>query len=358
MLKMRSAAPSLASLLSLLALLALSTPARAACDRGSWTGTIGAAPISLIFGDPEDDRRPASARYYYRRSLKELYLRAGKADPTTWEESDEVGRVTGSLQLDCQGDRLAGTWRSPDRRRALPVSARPAVDIDGYHAEHLRDLKVDEETTHDFEGHVYDEQEVSDIPSVSTIALWGDESGIAGINAQLWREAKEAMGEALDCVGEGRMRRGLQHGYEYGWNHRPAAWNERYVVVMTSHEQYCGGAHPYWGNYDTVYDLGTGKEIDAAQWLMPAYRKEIDLTSLLGRLLIGRYLSVEDGETECLDKVAASGRLMHPARGGLVFRVAAGAYVYSPCMRDVTVPWEQAAPFLAPEGRLAAKAFR
>ncbi len=353
--KMRSAAPSL---LSLLALLVWNTPAHAACDRSSWTGTIGAAAISLTFGDPEGDGRPAPARYYYRRSLKELYLRAGKADPSIWEESDESGRVTGSIQLDCRGDRLTGTWRSPDRRRALPVSARPASDMDGYHAEHLRDLKVDEETTHDFEGHVYDKQEVSGIPSVSTIALWGDEPGIAGINTQLWREAKDAMGEALDCTGEGRMRRGLQHGYEYGWNQRPAAWNERYVVVMTSHEQYCGGAHPISGSYATVYELVSGKTVDAAQWLMPAYRKDIDLTSLLGRLLVGLYLSVEDGETECLDKVAASGRLMYPTRGGLVFKVAAGAYVYSPCMRDVTIPWEQAAPFLAPEGRLAAKAFR
>ncbi|WP_431258064.1 hypothetical protein ACQ86G_26460 [Roseateles chitinivorans] len=352
---MNLAAPTLAALL---ALLALSTSAHAACDRGPWTGTVGAVPISLVFGDPENGGPPASARYYYRRSLKELYLRADKADPTTWEESDEAGRITGSVQLACQGDRLTGTWRSPDRRRALPVSARPAPDVYGYHAAHLRDLKVDEETTHDFEGHVYDKQEVSGIPSVSTIALWGDEPGIAGINAQLWQMATEAMSEALDCVGEGRMRRGLQHGYEFSWNHWPAAWNARYVVIMSSHEQYCGGAHPISGSHATVYDLTNGKEVDAARWLMPAYRKDIDLTSLLGRLLIGRYLSVEDGETECLDKVTTDGAFMHPTREGLVFQVAAGAYIYSPCTRDVTVPWDQAAAFLSPEGRQAAKAFR
>ncbi|WP_431266234.1 hypothetical protein ACQ859_13685 [Roseateles chitinivorans] len=349
------AAPTLASLL---ALLALNTSAHAACDRGPWTGTIGAVPISLVFGDPENGGTTASARYYYRRSLKELYLRATKADPRTWEESDEDGKITGSVQLACEGDSLKGTWHSPDRRRALPVSARPAPALDAYHAEHLSDLKVDRETAQVFEGHAYGKREVSGIRSVSTIVLRGDNPASTTINAQLWHEAKQALGDALDCTGEGRMRRGLNHGYEYGWDQSPVAWNDRYVVIMTSHEYYCGGAHPFWGRYATAYDLTGGKAVDTALWLIPAYRREIDLTSPLGRLLTGRYLSVEDGETECLDKVAASGAFMHPTREGPVFRIAAGAYVYSPCMRDVTVPWEQATPFLTPEGRQAAKAFR
>lgn len=355
----------LPTLISLVTLTLLAPAiAHAACvedafvDSG-WTGTIGTVPVSLVLRAKEAPGGSALVgRYYYRRSLQELYLRAEAATPTRWSETDAAGRRTGTLEMACSGDTLTGTWRSLDGRRSLPISARKAPPDVDHDTVRTRDLKPDRATTQAFESRFFDAIEHSAITGVATVSLWGDGPGITRINQGLWQQARDHMAEALSCKGEGRMERGVKHGYEYGWSQQVAAWNDRYVVITTGYGGYCGGAHPYSGTDASVFDTGTGVEVAPATWLLPTYRESIDLQTPLGRLLIGRYLSKEDGETECLDKVAANGHRMHPVREGLVFEVAATAYVYTPCTRDVTVPWSQVMPFLGAEGRAAAAAFR
>ncbi|OWQ85695.1 hypothetical protein CDN99_21700 [Roseateles aquatilis] len=345
--------------LLLVACWALPQAATAACAAGDWVGTIGETPAAWRLATTEHaDREASVGRYYYRRALKELYLRVDAADPTTWRETDEKGRATGSLTLDCRADALSGMWRSPDGRKTLPLRARPAGANDGYDERRTRGLRPDTATTKVVDDRYYDQIGHAGVDGVSTVSLWGEGAGIARINASLWREAVDAMALSLACTGDGRMWRGVGHPFEYGWDQSVAAWNTRYVVIGTSQGGYCGGAHPTYGTSTAVYATETGQEVAVDQWLLPAHRQDIDARSMLGRMIIGLYLSKEDGETECLDRIAISGRRMHPERQGLVFEVDGRAYVDTPCARSVTVPWAQAVAFLSPEGIEAAKAFR
>lgn len=348
----------MASLAVLPLALMVSTPVQAACAETAWAGRIGTVPVSLVFGRHDDsDARTPVARYHYNLSLEDLYLRADEGAPTRWTETDVSGRRTGTLQMDCQGDRLTGTWRSTDGRRALPLLAKKLAGTDQYDGGRTLQLKPDRETSKYFEDRIYDEVAYSGVSSVSAVSLWGDGVGIGRINELLWHEAKLAMSEALDCDGEGRMVRGPKHDHEYSWRQAVAAWNERYAVITTASGGYCGGAHPYYADRAAVFDLRSADEIDPNAWLMAVYRRGVDLKSPLGRILVGRYLSQEDGETECLDRIDAGGSV-YPVRTGMVFKLSAIAYVHTPCTRDVTVPWEQLTPFLSPDGMTASKAFR
>lgn len=333
-----------------------STAGTASCGQGVWIGTLGGTPISMELKSP-DEGAPIG-RYYYRASLGDLFL---KRDAATgeWQEEDESGQSTGRLRLTCEADRLSGEWRSMDGARRLPVVAKAAPE-EQYLVARRSAIKPTGQKSGNFEKRRFDLLTFgSQEGATEGVRLVGTGAGLDAINAFLRQEAVDAVSDHLECKATGRLERGPESGYEVAILQRVEAWNDRYVVIRTSTEGYCGGAHPWHDSFTRTFQLDTGAEVDVSTWLLPEYRKQIGNGSPLGRLLHKTYQKGDLGAeySECKDSITWSAQSLHGLPGQLVFHTSA-PYALTPCAEDVGLPLAQVQRFLSPEGRQAMMAFR
>ncbi|ALV07954.1 hypothetical protein [Roseateles depolymerans] len=328
----------------------------AACSAGVWLGTLGGTPISLELRSPED--RAQVGRYYYRASLGDLFL---KQDASTgeWQEEDENGKSTGLLRLSCQSETLSGEWRSMDGARRLPVLAKAAPEAQ-YPVARAGAIKPTGQKSSNFQKRRFDLLTFGPQGGgTEGVRLVGTAAGLDAINAALRQAAVEAVSDHLECKASGRLERGPDAGYEAEIRQQVEAWNDRYVVIRTYTEGYCGGAHPWHDTFTTTFQLDTGAKVDVSTWLLPEYRKDIGDASPLGRLLRKTYEKGDLGPeySECKDSIAWNGASLHGLPGQLVFHTSA-PYALTPCAEDVALPLAQVQRFLSPEGRQAMMAFR
>ncbi len=341
--------------------------APAACDHGTWRGTVGATPVSIELS-PAEGERPAMGRYYYRASLADLTL-VPDAKTGQWQELDPKEKLTGRLSLSCDASTLSGEWQSVDGAKRLPITASAIKDTD-YNATRKAGLKPKVVKTGQVGGQRFEELSFP-LPGASGkkdadtdaihggIRLAGSTPGIAAVNATLLARSIDAVMDHLDCAAMGRRDRGPDAGFSSSQTQSVLAWNAAFVVINTWNEGYCGGAHPWHDNGVTTYRLDTGAEAEVQSWLRAEWNDEISKDSKLGRLLMKAY--AEGGgngnEAECRDEVRWMGRFIHPAPKELVFHTQA-SYAMTPCAEDVALPLDAVWPFLTPAGQQALKTFR
>lgn len=330
------------------------------CLQGSWKGQLGDTPIMLRFDATGPDATLAG-RYYYRTSAQDLLLRRDAAAADRWDEIDPQGKVSGHWELRCNSDgqterKLAGTWKSPNGARTQPLTARPQAH-GAYRDARMAALQP---TVAQRQSLGPWRHELLGAPPpyhdrVHGLRLLGTNAGLPAINRALWSRYLDDLDTAMECIISGRLERGEEHGYEYTAAFSPIARNGAFIVIRHNSGGYCGGAHPFAEQNVTTYDAVTGASEDVSSWLDIPYRREIDLSSMLGKRLLALYGA--PANDICPTVMTFSGSTAWPTPEGLVFRAWA-PYAYGHCIEDVVVPYRDIAPRLSPYGQGQVRRFR
>lgn len=365
----------------------------APCESGVWVGTLGKTPVVLELGRKAADDRLAG-RFYVRTLLTDRVLVRDEKDPRRWVELGPDAKPVAQLTLDCgqpeeakepksskttKGAKtakgkdarakegkgasagrdaspvLSGEWRSLDGKQKQAIRARPGK---AYDERRLQALKPIAGKAQGFGPGGYQPLTVPGVDAVRGLRLQGKARGIAAINRRLAERMEQAVGTHLDCVAQGQLRYGKEHGFEHNAMVSVLAWNRDWVVLGFDENGYCGGAHPFHGSRYEVSAVTSGQAQDLKDWMLPSSRGELAKDSPLRAELIRRYQAGTHGkERQCVDAVGWRGEDFHPLPEGLVFHTAA-AQALSACVEDVIVPWPLMQAYLTPEAWERTELFR
>ena len=254
------------------------------CLERAWNGTLGKSRISLEFRTINglEDGQALKGRYYYGANWTELVLERAPGDGGEWLEKDGKDAVTGRLTLECSAGSLSGRWRSPDGSRSLELKATPAAS---YHAQRRQGARSQLLQSARFQGRAYEEISGERGTELKTFRLKGEQPGIAAVNELLWQRHLDTLESAADCLSDGRLQRGEDHGYEYSLSSEIVEWNDTFLVVTSNEGGYCGGAHPFWGYGGQTFNLAEGKVEKMEKWLAAEYAGDIAADSALDQRL-------------------------------------------------------------------------
>ena len=348
---------------ALLALSAFGAQAQAAADcftKGHWRGTLGAAPVHLVFRQPLAGE-PVIGRYHYRDNLQDLLLDPDPVGLGHWRELDARNRASGRLQLACEGDTLSGTWSSHYGQRTLAVKAA-RIPTDDYGAARLARAKPKTQVRRLPSGQEYELFAIEPF-STTGLRLRGSGPVIERLNASLRREFLEALASGMECTATNRLlgARDVDGGFAIHKQWSVVEWNARFLLVGVAEEGYCvPAAHPYHGARVDVIRMDTGDREDTTGWLRPEYAKGIPRDSALGRMLFAEYRKVRgegEGLADCTEDLSLYPDGLFPTRAGITFDTSF-SYAMSACREDVPLAWSRVASFLGARGREVMEFYR
>lgn len=327
---------------------------------GVWRGTLGTQAIMLCL------QRGAinDSSYYYARHRVTIPLHSDDTIRNDrWHEGASDTDASGSWELDvAQGERMSGTWSSPDGARTLPIRLTRVPTSD------------DPGTACRFEGTAsmaYNGPRVDAEKLTTTIAAdqtrsvraFGDKLSIvelpdevpnaARFNSAMRTWLREQIVAYHDCA---VMTSGRDVDFRQQREIELRAGN--WLVVRESYESDCGGAHPNGGvaGYQT-WNLDAGSVVEPWTWIR-ASKVKCDYSSdcgyaapeKLNALIIAKADRNKDGD-ECADAVNENhGYLLRPSKTGLVFSTNF-AHVIQACDEDIEVSYAELAPFLTATGK-------
>lgn len=361
---------ALAAVAATVAVTATAAPSSSTvCTAGVWSGTIGAAPITMSL-TPGDSGGAASGTYYYRAALSDLVLLPEKR-PGDWREIAAKGRITGRLTLTCDDRTLEGRWMPANGGRPLPIRARRIAD-DQYHAAREAGLRPIATPHQEGVGHY----EILALPvpdadgevlkeygqRIEGIRLLGTAPGLQTINEMLRTEWLGWLREHLECVAHGRIERSPDAAFHTSGAQSVLIWTSEQVVISAASDAYCGGNHPMTWQEVRIYRPGTGEPVDAGAWIadsmdrsLPDEPKDPEEGPSLRQLLDQKY-EPDNGDPECKDSIRWTVLFARP--GELLFHAEAGSYGMRMCNGDFSLPLEQVWCFLTPDGQRELSAFR
>lgn len=319
------------------------------CELGIWAGKVGHAEVRMEFIESGDG---VVGRYYYRQSLADLLLRRDAA-AGDWQEIevdvDAKGKTTGRLLLRCAGDSLTGQWRAPDGARTLPLALKRSAE--GYGQHRIAGLKPPAVKPARIEGFRATPLTVPGLAEMQGVQINLGDARFAKLNAQLWTHFVGEVDQAVDCVGQGMMRYGPAHDYEYASTTELLLGGTALVVLSYSAGGNCGGAHPFGGSGATVRRIADGEKVEVKRW----FRGE-ELEPGLDKLLRREHAKAID-EPECAAVIRFDPSSAWPGPNGMVFQPWT-AYADRLCVHDVELPYAMVRRYLSPEGKAALANFR
>ncbi|MFN4113870.1 MAG: hypothetical protein ACK4GD_08015 [Sphingomonadaceae bacterium] len=359
--------------LLVMAALLVPTAAQATEDAawaGVYEGTIGRYPVTVCLQSWGDGS--AIGAYYYHSQLKPIRL-SGSGDSSRWieaREGESWGAQSGP-RWTLQGlgsDEVTGTWR--DGRRRLPISLKGVLDGGADHdlpcssaafmARRVVPAAFDR-TEDGVAGFAFTRLAYKPPAHFSDIAITGftfapsrpgDAPIVQALAAALPRGVVED--EFVQCVAGSLGSLGIDGSWEQSI--APAFVDDSFLAVETAVGAFCGGAHPNFWSFQTVYDRSSGEEVKLASWLGAAAwgESEYDLTPVSQEL---RELALkhwpEDSDAECRD----AAREQDFWRFGLSadgFNLTPDfPHVLTACEETATVPWPEIEPYLSDEGKAA-----
>jgi hypothetical protein len=323
-----------------------------ACLLHTFSGSLGTIPVNLEFQERSEDIR---GRYYYRTTYSDLYL-VQDAKTKRWQESGGDGKSSGSLVLQCAGDKLSGSWTSADGKKTLPltasvadVGAKKTYDEKRFAAASFKTLKASSVA-----GKRYETFTQPQWSGVIGLRLLDKSEAVSKINALLMEDFHTSLNDTVDCAASGFWDRGPDAGYENNIGWTPRAWNAGFVVIEIDADGYCGGAHPYHGSSASTYNLKTGAKEDVKEWLQDKYRADIAPDTPLGKLLTR--ISGRDAQEGCEEAISWSGTSVWPLAEGLAFQPWA-PHSMSSCIEEIVVPYKTVMAYLSPYGKAQVQAF-
>jgi hypothetical protein len=327
-------------------LLASSAAADAGTRDGAWRGTLGKQAIVACF----DGANGASGDYYYESRRWSIPLWQGDAQGI-FQEGSDVNEPTGSWRiLRASADSLVAEWRSPDRTRRFPIQLRrigaaggkdeTCSETDAYNAPRVSGVTRGPAKTSIEQG-LQVTRESSRNLDVERLQLHLPGPAGARIDVALDADYRRSLGRAYSCIA--RNDKG-----DFDVSLRLEVASARWIVVVSSVDEFCGVLHPEESNAYLIFDRNSGRRIDAARWLrsgkdgLPAPA----IWSLLARKAAP--------EGECVDvwKNPTADLKVYPSAKGVRIE-AEFAHVVQACDDGVELTLAEAAPFLTDEGKRA-----
>jgi hypothetical protein len=298
---------------------------------GVWSGTLGKTAIVACFD------KSGEGTYYYLRLGFDLVLEPKAGQTREWNEK-AGDSVTGNWALDeARGNAVAGTWRTPDGKKQLPVALKYAGPLgDGgcpapaYDAARINAAaRTTGAETKTF-GHAWRPVSLGKNAVVKSVELT-DPGASTALKQAVAAVTTEHLKSYFGC-GSGPDR-------SFDSQDSIVAWTST-IFVLELHESYfCGGAYPDDVTGVHTFDVATGKEVDTDKWFKTS---PVDLAAK-------RYKApMEECPTDDLNWVG------HPTSSGMVYRPSL-PHVAKGCEVDVLVPWPVLAGRLTPQGREAMK---
>lgn len=318
-----------------------------------WRGTIGKQSVTLVF-----DTLHRSGSYYYDRHGQNLELHAeGKSPrrPLILRESTAAVYASGFLHL--QGafaSQLAGTWRSPNGRRSVPLAL---------HEDYTAALRYDEELwTGAWYGTPDDDAQEADSAFLQQyylrVRLPQNPAAEQRLQQALGPPVPEPrMAYHLDTLLSRKYENGA--GYYY-LGDKWLCYNSNYLLSLVQYtrfrESWEDTGHEWWEGQ--TYDLRTGRRLHLQDLLVPGYKAR------LSRLLLAELPQV--WENPYYDGIGANGQV--PAGGfvvsgtGLTFTyderadesLASPGPYHADRTVEVELTYEQLLPLIRPAGPLGA----
>lgn len=319
------------------------------CEVGVWSGKVGNAEVRMEF-DERGDR--LVGRYYYRQTLADLLLQRDEKTGD-WQELevdvDDKGRTTGRLRLSCSGDGLSGQWSSPDGAKVLPLVLKRSAE--GYGQHRLAGLKPPVAKPARIDGFRATPLTVPGLAGMQSVQINLGDARFARLNAQLWTNFVGEVDKAVECVGQGLMRYGPGHEYEYASTTDLLLGGRELVVLSHSAGGHCGGAHPFGGSGATVWRIADGERVEVKRWFN-ANALEAGLETILRR----EHAKAID-EPECAKEIRFDLSSAWPGPNAMVFQPWT-SHAMRLCVHDVELPYATVRRYLSAEGKAALANFR
>ncbi len=331
---------------------------------GVWQGTLGKQAVTVCFNDA------SYGAYYYQRHLRALHLEQADAAKPGWSEGGGQGETGRWSFSDIKPQSLTGQWTDPAGNHAAPVAltriplAAGSDDApcgsDAFNAPRESAPKITQGAAQVVDGKHYRivtaRAENMAETSVATIELLEPGATIAAINGE-FRKALPQNAAGLKAFYECNRQSlsGFAQEGEYSQRVEPTLWTSRFLVVTTSENDSCGGAHPSFGQTSQIWDLQSGKIVDIVPWFTPDALDpaEHTATDKLQRVILA---ASAPSDADCKDALETShAYIIRPAKAGMVF-VPDLPHVVQACADDIVVPYGKVQPFLSPAGKAAVQA--
>jgi hypothetical protein len=346
---------------------------------GIWRGTIGDLPVQACLQSRDFGNVGA---YYYLKHLKIITLgpvdSAGQsATEIEWSEAPYSDKAKdGPLwkNVAVMGNVLSGIWTGGGSN--LPIAMTRLTQIDpeeqpcgdlAFSKPRITKAGITAQRK-TLDGKPFDAltlnvgKHFEDV-SLESFQLPGTSAAVRHINSILKEEiaAKPEDSEYLGCS----MSNLGSHGSdgEYSRGIKPVVLTQHWMVSELTMGDYCGGAHPNWGQSWTTWDLRTGKEIDLWTWLSPLGAKitpqsgytRIELTPKLKAMLTKSW---PRKDADCADVPEYSDYWdVKFTKSGFAFTPNL-PHVALACSEDVAFSFAQIAPMLNKAGKAGIASFR
>ena len=300
-----------------------------------WRGTLGDQAIVACLA-------AGGGSYYYEARKWNIPL-APNGVTAGFREGDSA-ESTGSWRLQkLDAAVLTAEWISPDGSKRLPIRlartkllppGADSCDLSAeYNAPRLAAVDLEAANTVDEQGIAVQHRKVRGL-EVDRLQLELPGAGAAAINARLDAEFRRHLAMVYSCV-TGNRPGDFASGQEVEFA------SARWIVVGSSIEYYCGGAHPELSLDYFSFDRGTGRQIDTSGWL----RSNGDREAPAGLWpLLARKASPEGACREVWLQGIDLPRV-RPSAGGVTLEPAFPHAVRA-CEDSVELGLEEARPFL------------
>ena len=357
-------------LLAILLGIFVAQPAAAAPDlknmHGLWEGSIGALPVRACY---DSGAYVSSGKYYYLKHLATIPLIADGDRPGELSEGwGETAGVARWRMTSISPDRVEGTWIG--KGRPLPIrlnrlQAKPDPEFDSpcgsaaffdpiFVATRLVKSKA-------AIGGVAVERwslaSPGDSVSVDSFQLTGSGAANTSINRHLREPFDEAEGGWKWCL----RNAGAFGGY-YQALIEARLVSARWLSVVETYGDFCGGAHPNDSSRPILFDRASGGIVNLLDWFTPANvsrDSDGELVSPAGDLaktVLKAHPRTRD--EECSDPVTtATGWLLELRATGIAFSPALPRVVMA-CADEVELTWATLAPFFNATGKREVAALR
>jgi hypothetical protein len=362
-------------LLAVVLALALAQPAAAASDfksfQGVWQGTIGAHSVRVCY---ESGEFRNEGKYYYTRHLKTIPLIA--VDKVSgqmtegWANTKGVARWTITRVA---SDRVEGVWRGDGA--TLPIR----LDRLQFDTGEDFDLPCSSLTFHQ---PLFDAARIITTPARErglalekwTLVFPGEDVTLESVQLEGAGAATAAINRRLrvpfDKADEGWkwcLRNARAFGGDYHHELAVAMVTSRWLSVVETSENFCGGAHPSNSRSAILFDRRTGAIANLVDWLAPTniHREKVEgfeetLDSLKGPLLAA-VITAHPGSAdndECAETIRSTTDWSLELKvDGIAFTPDLPRVVMA-CGDEVMLSWNALAPFLGAEGKREVAALR
>jgi hypothetical protein len=343
---------------------------------GVWDGKIGNLPVRVCFNQRDWG---TFGGYYYRSRLDTIPLQQPDGQTKSFVEghSDSDAKAPRWTIETISAGKLSGRWKQAGRTLPIQLTRVPTDGLSEdetpcgsriFHQPRFVDVRITTKPGRidwlqytrlilDHRGHF------GDSVSVESFALPGSSPAIRQINAKLREPLAEGADDWRSCIIWAWNV--SPHGGEFSQAIVPTMITRRWVSAKDSSGDYCGGAHPNYGEYPLTFDLVSGAAVDLHDWFddkamireRHGAAREVS-TTISAAFRTHLLASWKADDSECREVVReAEHWTIALTRTAFLFSPSL-PHVAQACAEEFPLPFAKAAPYLNAEGRKNLAALR